>query len=458
MGVGRLAALGWAGLALALVVAGCGESPSGIEEVAVDCSTPRLGDVRALATRQELAFDGTVTAISPERNPSAGFQLAFVDDGEDDPDASRRDSEAGDDAEVSEAGQVWPWTTFQVNGWYTADHGGTISIWTAGLDLEVGDRWLIAGQAFATPDGLGEHEAQSGMAAVCASEPYSEAAAAEWDAWFGGSVSPGSVEPEGEPDPADVAAIEAGRDRWSQSGIDTYTATIRTYAESGRDETACGAAGWPVRLVVEAGVVSDAVNMELGCRVDTASVLTIDDLFDMAIIAAGAADEHDYELDPEWGFPRWFYGYDRSIEIDGSVDEFTPRATRLLIHDEIPQQIDELRAQWLAAGIADYAFVLEWRCFCGPEVTGPFLITVSDGTPESISRVDGESLNPDFTPALPATIDELFDMIVSSVGDSDLVVAGFDTEAGYPTGVFIDEITNAVDDELTLILTDLEPL
>jgi hypothetical protein len=430
-----------------------GPAPA-IDPIPVDCSQLDQGS-RAIVTSQELVFDGTVTAISPQRNREAEFRRGFLDDGQEDPGAPPPDEAALDDAA---AGEIWPWTAFEVHGWYTTDFGPAITIWTAGLDLEVGDRWLVAGEAFAAPGYVDATLVQSGMAVVCASERWTVGTADTWSQWFGGTVAPGGTEPEGEPDPALVADIEAGRARWRQAAPGTYTATIDVQDGDDGPHTECPARG-SVRVTVTDGAPTSAVNLQQGCRIDldATEVTTIDDLFDLAVTASGAAGERGVTIDPTWGYPASFFGYDRAVELEGAVTTFTSGPSTTLIGDEITTGLDERRDRWAAAGIEDYRFVLDWQCFCIGG-TGPIELTVTDGAPTAASWLDPGSVEAEeIPPEVPRTIDAVFDLVEAETPASDLVVATFDDQLGHPSTVYFDRLRNAVDDELTIVISDLQP-
>ena len=128
------------------------------------CGADQTAESRALVTAQELVVDGTVVQTRFERNPDAASRTGFLDDGREDPGAPTTT------LIDPEAGELWPWTTFAVEGWFTGDHGTEIKIWTAGFDLAVGDRMLIAGEAILTS--IPEDVEASGMAVVCASAPF----------------------------------------------------------------------------------------------------------------------------------------------------------------------------------------------------------------------------------------------------------------------------------------------
>lgn len=398
--------------------------------ITVDCA-PFADDIRGLVTSQELVFDGTVVATSVEPNPDARHREAFVDDGHEDPDGFVPDESDPPPAEA------WPWTTFAVDAWWSQDFGAEISIWTAGLDVEPGERWLIAGEAFAGPTG------QSGMAAACASQPWTSEGAAAWDEWFGGSVAAGGDEPEGSPDPAVVAAVEEGRTRWEANEPAVYAValsldTTSTYSGD------CGAG--PLLVVVEDGEAVAAVDESAGCTVDldVVDVPTVDDLFDAALVAAGATDG-DVAIDPTWGYVSSFYGYDRAVDLAGGVAWFAPGDHELLVGDEIAAALPDLQGRWAGAGIDDYRFVVEPLCFCG---LSPITVTVTDG----VGSFDGADA--DF---LPTSVDEAFAAVADEVASSDLVVAAFDAGLGYPARIVADRLRNAIDDELTLTITGFTP-
>lgn len=440
------------GLITLAIVACAGSTSADIPIIEVDCPDLDGAGLRRLTAGQELAFDGTVVSTSLEENTAAGWNAELLADGQPD-----RTAQEGEPAAATE---TWPWTTFQVHSWYTHDHGSTISIWTAGLDVAVGERWLVAGPAFGTPDGLGEHEDQSGMAAVCATSPHDPGLEQLWTEWFGEAIPPDLGLPLGEPDPKILEAIEEGRRRWSELGLGTYSATIRLYRESASGEEGCPADDGAIRMSVVDGSVVDAYNVDAfmfegGCRIeDLESVTTIDGLFDLAALAAAAEDEREVEIDERYGFPKSFSGYDRAFEMYGSVELFISRQTDIVAGADIAGAIEEHRVLWNANAPSAYRFVIEWQCFCSPEVRGPFEIHVENGTPVSIEHVDGLPL--DMTPDdLPETVDQLFEFIAGA--DADWIVTSFDTELGYPAVIFIDYITNAIDDELTIVIVEMEP-
>ncbi len=104
-------------------------------------------------------------------------------------------------------------------------------------------------------------------------------------------------------------------------------------------------------------------------------------------------------------------------------------------------------------GIDSYDFTLQ---IVTELLYGTYQISVVDGTPVSVERLEG-LFGPDVDvleiPELPKTIDAVFDQLEREVAGDDFD-AEFDDEFGYPTHVFVDRIADAVDDELEFFISD----
>lgn len=448
-------------VASAVALAAC-EGPGAPEpvEVVVDCSQLEADDAD-LVTSQELAFDGTVVGTSLERNVSAAFQRGLVDDGRTQPDEELTPAELEsidndisrlDSGEEVTVGEVWPWTTFEVHAWYTSDAGPEISIWTAGLDLEAGQRWLIAGSAFGTPEGLGDHSQQSGMATACASRRFSVEAASQWDLWFGGTVAPGSDRPENEPDPSVVAEVESRRRMWEQSGLSGYTFSGYAFAGDVEADEGCSTNG-RLRVVVEGGEIVQAINVTETCElpVAAAGLWTIDDAFDLAALVSGTG-EWNIEWADEWPYPRNVYGYDRSFEAEMSVLQFHPEPIPGYLGADLKDAVGDNRALWDSLGVGDYTISIAVDCFCPPEIVSPVTVMVSEGEIVRAIR-DGVDVEPSSLELVPLTIDELFELADRTSGN---VVVGFDPEYGFPVDIYDEGDRNTIDDEVGYRLTEFE--
>jgi hypothetical protein len=98
-------------------------------------------------------------------------------------------------------------------------------------------------------------------------------------------------------------------------------------------------------------------------------------------------------------------------------------------------------------------FTFQRSCFCPPAIIRPVRIRVQDGV--VVSAVDpgtGDPLDPP-QDGFP-TIDDLFDEIQEAIDGADQIEASYDEDRGYPIHVFMDWITNAIDDEMSFQVTD----
>ena len=120
--------------------------------------------------------------------------------------------------------------------------------------------------------------------------------------------------------------------------------------------------------------------------------------------------------------------------------------------DELTATLAEQRAKWAAAGIDTYEFTLSWRVF--NLLSGDYRVTVVDGRPAGVLRMDPAELDPGWEAEVPGSIDEVFDRLESAVG-ADSVEARYDPDMGYPVAVRVDQVINGVDDELEIRISDL---
>jgi hypothetical protein len=107
-------------------------------------------------------------------------------------------------------------------------------------------------------------------------------------------------------------------------------------------------------------------------------------------------------------------------------------------------QEDDLREQrrnWVRLGISDYSYDFQRACFCGGPLrplrqAPPFLPANWAGT-----------INDVFT-----ELQRLFDQ------GADEINLDFDDDFHFPSRAEIDRVRNAIDDELTLHLSNFQPL
>jgi hypothetical protein len=132
-------------------------------------------------------------------------------------------------------------------------------------------------------------------------------------------------------------------------------------------------------------------------------------------------------------------------------------ASWIACSDPLGPEQDELgkaRARWEAHGVQFYGFTFQRGCFCPPAITRPVRIEVWDGV--VVSAVDPDTGDPLDPPqeGFP-TIDDLFDEIQEAIDrEADEIQASYDEDFGYPVNVFVDWITNAIDDEMSFQVTD----
>lgn len=137
---------------------------------------------------------------------------------------------------------------------------------------------------------------------------------------------------------------------------------------------------------------------------------------------------------------------------------------------EPKSEVQQARDKWQAASISHYRFKLSLGCFCAFSQDMPLNIEVRDGQVVSIAYQSGNPIDPSLMEYFQrfATVDKLFDEIqnsfqvqgnVDTAGDkADEVKVTYDPTYGYPSKISIDFIKNAVDDELSLQITDFEKL
>jgi len=424
-------------VAVSLVVASCGGA-DGTESNSTPTTAVAPGDtlgepgspsVEACGLSDpwgmvETAFVGTVAAVTTR---------------------DRISQEAIDGRAAS--GGEWPWVSFEVDGWYTKDFGTDFSMWAPGFAGRVGERWQIAGALYFVD---GE---QSGEVFPCVSTAATTDDLAAWDARYGGSVAARNGTPEQPADPQLVANIDAHEQTWEQRRPNSYTAIISASSGSIRSDE-CGASG-QIRVVVEAGRVVEAVDLQRRCRVDDPTQTpTVDDLFDLARGAAGAV-QGDVIFDQDLGFITGFSASDRSVDVWGGADLLADVAVPVTLGtDESLAAAEQARSRWEDSAIDSYTLDLEVQCFCS--VGGRFEVTVTDGVIESVTGASGRGAPPDVD-SFDFTVPGLLDSLTGWSGSTpDFIAAGFD-ELGYPVDIHIDAITEAVDDELTVLVRSLTP-
>ncbi len=125
-------------------------------------------------------------------------------------------------------------------------------------------------------------------------------------------------------------------------------------------------------------------------------------------------------------------------------------------------EYDQKLKQWTDAGVSHYRYDLVIGCFCPFSQDMPLTIEVKDGQIVSITNVEGvllDASNPSYQYYLEyATIDLLFAELKSEMAEAEELTVAYDPQYGFPSEVWIDRIKLAVDDEMSLQVTNFEVL
>ncbi|HEX5732795.1 MAG TPA: DUF6174 domain-containing protein [Blastocatellia bacterium] len=106
-------------------------------------------------------------------------------------------------------------------------------------------------------------------------------------------------------------------------------------------------------------------------------------------------------------------------------------------------------SKWESKATKNYQYEFQRICFCLPASTRRVKITVREGVAENIQRADSGDAVDRAQYELYFTVDQLFDYIQAAIDKkAHLVKVTYDPELGYPTLVEIDQIKNAIDDEM----------
>jgi hypothetical protein len=115
------------------------------------------------------------------------------------------------------------------------------------------------------------------------------------------------------------------------------------------------------------------------------------------------------------------------------------------------------RQLWADRKPASYGFMLARHCGeCLPEMVGPVLIKVENGTIVSREYVQtGAPVQSTFADAFPS-IDGVFDIVEEAISrDAYRLEVSYHRTLGYPVNIAIDYDEHMVDDEFGVSLSDL---
>ena len=123
-------------------------------------------------------------------------------------------------------------------------------------------------------------------------------------------------------------------------------------------------------------------------------------------------------------------------------------------------EFDKNKATWENANISDYRYTLSISCFCAFMDEMPVTVEVQNDQVVSITSVKGTAIDStnQLYPIVEhyATIAGLFEQLKSAQADADEVTVLYDATYGFPTSIAIDQVKDAVDDELYLTVENFE--
>jgi hypothetical protein len=123
-------------------------------------------------------------------------------------------------------------------------------------------------------------------------------------------------------------------------------------------------------------------------------------------------------------------------------------------------ELDEHRALWDAAGVADYRMRFQRLClFCDVQFLTPVRITVVADTIDQITDAETGELVEETVDGAFLTIDEIFDVIQGAIDDDAVEIdVRYDKQLGYPTDVQIDLSRALINDDAQFEVREFEEL
>ena len=118
------------------------------------------------------------------------------------------------------------------------------------------------------------------------------------------------------------------------------------------------------------------------------------------------------------------------------------------------------QSRWQNSHLSHYRYSIHVGCFCAFMDRMPLSIEVANGAVQSMTYNDGTPVPQDQTEnfARYSTIDAVFGVTADALHRADDVKVAYDPTYGFPSSVQIDYMRNAADDELTLSLSNFQPL
>ncbi|MBO6523091.1 MAG: hypothetical protein JJ971_04635 [Balneolaceae bacterium] len=131
------------------------------------------------------------------------------------------------------------------------------------------------------------------------------------------------------------------------------------------------------------------------------------------------------------------------------------------------RKLEKAKETWQQTKTPDYSFNYRQLCFCG-YVEEIRVLVFSDtvyafqnpetGEDITVQTEGGEVKLLDLYPSYASTIDELFITLENAALKADEMSGKYDGERGFPSEVSIDYYKDAIDDEVTYILSNYQVL
>ena len=125
--------------------------------------------------------------------------------------------------------------------------------------------------------------------------------------------------------------------------------------------------------------------------------------------------------------------------------------------------LEKNRQTWQDSGITHYRFSLNIGCFCAFRDQMPITVEVENGEIVSMAYPDGTLIaatDPNYEIfSRHATIERIFSELEAGLaGGADEVTVTYDSAHGFPSEIYFDYIKAAMDDELSLTVSNFEVL
>jgi len=128
-------------------------------------------------------------------------------------------------------------------------------------------------------------------------------------------------------------------------------------------------------------------------------------------------------------------------------------------YSALRNELDQNRQVWNNQKITHYRYELRVLCFCPTELTAPVKVEAKDGNTISLKYVaSGEDVKMTEFQNYD-TMDKMFKVIQDAIDRKAAeITAKFDSKLGFPASIRIDNIEQAIDDEISFEITNVEVL